>query len=53
MNSVAREVYCGPSILIQGKLCPRDQQFGILPTQQPAVSSCAAALPATHCWSPG
>lgn len=42
-----------PSVLIQGKLCPRDQQFGSLPKQQPAVSSCAAALPATHCWSLG
>ena len=53
MSCVAGEVCCMPSVLIQGRLCPRDQQFGSLPKQQPAVSSCAAALPATHRWSPG
>lgn len=49
----AGEVCCMPSVLIQGKLCPRDQQFGSLPKQQSAVSSCAAALQATRCWSLG
>jgi len=53
MSSVAGEVCCLPSILILTKLCPRDQQFGILPKEQPAVSSCSAALPAIHCWSLG
>lgn len=51
MSCVAGEVCCMPSFLIQGKLCPRDQQFGRLPKQQPAESSCAAALPATHHWA--
>lgn len=53
MSCEAGEVCCMPSVLIQGKLYPRDQQFGSLPKQQPAVSSCAAALPATHWWSLG
>lgn len=46
MSCVAGEVCCVPPTEIQGKLCPRAQQSGCLPPQQPAVKSCSS--PGTH-----